>query len=413
MHQMLHQGQQQTQLTACTEILLLPFRDNVLTYYPFLLLVWNVSLALQSDRNGSNAQQFGGYASFANDERPFSRTHEGILQHAHRAARQLIDHGKIDTERTKGVTGTSPLFDLTYFDLALHTLLDSMHIVSGVVGRHLVPMLVGGRIAAGVVALKKNFDRRVEAERKRVEVRDKRIADENAKINGWERQRARKKNGSTAFDALSDKISAAKTRLDQLEGRVAANPEDGSGDEADDADAWAHGERARSAADIDRMANFLKLWSMPKAVAERIDAIAYRKIVAPDGIAPDKRGPLSRPGEMNSHHWFNFTKVYGKYLFSAYYSGDHLRVLCELLDFIKACLGSHLSPQDKDDIHAKAKQVASNFDQFFPPTEQSLMLHVLVFHMPQTLALFGPARGYHCFPFERYAHKGRELPARA
>lgn len=360
-------------------------------------------LARQSDRNGSNAQQFGGYASFANGERPFPRTHEGILKHAHRGQQQLeLGAAKIDTELTKGVTGRSPLFDLPYFDLSLHTLLDSMHIVSGVVGRHLVPMLVGGRIAAGVAALKKNFERRAVADQKRVQARDKKIDEETAKINNWERQRARQKHGSANHDRLSTQISAAKTRLAKLEGRAAANPEDGSGDEADNAaDAWANGERARSAADIEHMADFLKLWAMPKATAERIDAIAYRKILAPDGIAPDKRGPLSRPGEMNSHHWFNFTKVYGKYLFSAYYHGEHLRVLCELLDFIKACLGSHLSPQDKDDIHAKAKQVASNFDEYFPPTEQSLMLHVLVFHMPQTLALFGPARGYHCFPFER------------
>lgn len=309
---------------------------------------------------------------------------------------------KIDTEATKGVTGRSPLFDLPYFDLALHTLLDSMHIVSGVVGRHLVPMLVGGRIAAGAQALKTNFDRRTAAEKKRVEALKKKIDGETANIFKWERLLSRQKVGSHKHNGLLSQIATAKKKLARLEGREAANPEDGSGDEADQAgDAWARSERDRSAADIVRMAEFIKLWAMPKAVAERIDAMGYRKILAPDGIAPDKRGPLSKPGEMNSHHWFNFTKVYGKYLFSAHYDGDHLRVLCELLDFIKACLGSHLSPQDKADIHAKAKQVASNFDEYFPPTEQSLMLHVLVFHLPQTLALFGPARGYHCFPFER------------
>ena len=67
------------------------FQNNALifnAYVDFTLFAFLVlkCLALQSDRNGSNAQQFGGYASFANDERPFSRTHEGILQHAHRAS---------------------------------------------------------------------------------------------------------------------------------------------------------------------------------------------------------------------------------------------------------------------------------------------------------------------------------------
>jgi hypothetical protein len=63
---------------------------------------------------------------------PSLRTHDSIVQDG--------------STRTRGVTSVSPLAQLPYFDIATMTLLDMMHINSGVIGRHLVPALCGGRL---------------------------------------------------------------------------------------------------------------------------------------------------------------------------------------------------------------------------------------------------------------------------
>jgi len=142
---------------------------------------------------------------------------------------------------------------------------------------------------------------------------------------------------------------------------------------------------------------------MPESTATKLDEEAFQRIMAPSGVAPRTKRPFTVPSQMTTHHWLNFIKVYGKYLLQQVYDGEPLRVLCELLDFVKRCIRSELVAGATDVLVKRAERFAKDFDQYFPACEQSIVLHCLLFHIPSTLDYWGPARGYWCFPYERYA----------
>jgi hypothetical protein len=146
---------------------------------------------------------------------------------------------------------------------------------------------------------------------------------------------------------------------------------------------------------------FLRKWMMNDTTALLIEKEAFSELQAPLGIAPRTKRPLSTPSEMTAHHWLNFAKVYGKYLFAQIYKGHHLRVLCDLLDYITRCLSSSLTPDLLKEIKRRSIDMAKDIDRYFPASEKTLVLHLLIFHIPSTLSYWGPARGYWCFPFER------------
>jgi hypothetical protein len=171
----------------------------------------------------------------------------------------------------------------------------------------------------------------------------------------------------------------------------------------------AHGEDAAivaagaAAAAAPAVSPYTQAWHMPPATTSLLEQHVYQAILAPTGVAPRTSRPLTTPGEMTAHHWLNFTKVYGKYLLSHVYAGHHLPALCIMLDFIKNCLASHITPELMDGIRDGALAVARNFDELFPPSEASLVLHLLIFHIPDTIRYWGPVRNYWAFPFERSA----------
>lgn len=140
---------------------------------------------------------------------------------------------------------------------------------------------------------------------------------------------------------------------------------------------------------------------MPASIAKLIETEAYAKIIAPPGIAPRYQRPFTVPSDMSCHDWLNFTKVYGKYLLSNMYSDKSLKVLCGIIDLVHQCLASSVTSDSLEALRLQVKSVARNFEKDVPSTEWSIMMHLLTFHMPDTMEFWGPARGYWCFPFER------------
>jgi cobalamin biosynthesis Mg chelatase CobN len=86
------------------------------------------------------------------------RTHTHHMEHVDIA--EEADGGAVDTAQSHGVIGRSALLRLPYFDIIKHSLLDMMHLTSGVVGRHLVPMTQGKRVGQALAT----EDRRAAAE---------------------------------------------------------------------------------------------------------------------------------------------------------------------------------------------------------------------------------------------------------
>ena len=74
---------------------------------------------------------------------------------------------------------------------------------------------------------------------------------------------------------------------------------------------------------------------------------------------------------------------------------------CDLFDFINLCLAPVQSPELIVEIRQMARKVAGHVHKYFPESERSLVLHMLVFHAPDAIALWGPARGWWVFAFER------------
>lgn len=131
-----------------------------------------------------------------------------------------------------------------------------------------------------------------------------------------------------------------------------------------------------------------------------IEAMCVNEIQSPTGICSG-RLPFTRTGELTAHHCVNFAKVYGKYVLSQKYQGDALETLCQILDLLRLCLSSTLTPDVLSRVRVSARQVATLFSRFLPDTEKAIIFHLFVFHVPDTLAEWGPCRGYWCFPYER------------
>ena len=107
--------------------------------------------------------------------------------------------------------------------------------------------------------------------------------------------------------------------------------------------------------------------------------------------------------EMNSHHWLNFTKLYGPYLIENMYTGQsHAGVeAIELLAILRLTLSSAFKPGMIEDLKQKVLEFAKYFHVTWPETEKCLVLHMLIFHMPATVEYWGPAVSYWNFVEER------------
>lgn len=147
---------------------------------------------------------------------------------------------------------------------------------------------------------------------------------------------------------------------------------------------------------------FVDRWKMNNLVALRIEQDLYLKLIAPPGIAPQTKRPLTVPSHLSSHHWLSFTKVYGKYLLThAYEEGPSLQILCNIIDLVQQCVASTVTPESLARLNQRIQDVAKSFEKSFPASEWSIVMHLLVFHIPDTIKFWGPARSYWCFPFER------------
>ena len=124
-----------------------------------------------------------------------------------------------------------------------------------------------------------------------------------------------------------------------------------------------------------------------------------RNIQAPPGLSA--MSPFTRTGEMTAHDWVVFTRVYGPWLLSQNYTGPTLGVLLSLLSLLKLCLSATITPGLMAQVHAEVQQLSNWFTLLLPSTEKAIVFHLLAFHIPATIAFWGPARGHWCFPFER------------
>ena len=106
---------------------------------------------------------------------------------------------------------------------------------------------------------------------------------------------------------------------------------------------------------------------------------------------------------MQAHHWVNFAKSYGSYLIGNCLTGHERSAVAAhtLLEIVRMCLASSISEEHISILRKRISDLAEDFDALFPETQKSLVLHLLCFHMPDTIEYWGPARGYWCFPFER------------
>lgn len=147
--------------------------------------------------------------------------------------------------------------------------------------------------------------------------------------------------------------------------------------------------------------------------AEALMADSYASLQAPKNIAPPSKSPFTRTGEMTAHHWVNFAKVHGKYLFAQLYAHDITIVqpLCRVLDIVELCLRSSVTRASKQLTDAKVAEMAGAFGASMPDSERSIVMHVLMFHMPATIRMWGPSRGFWCFPFERSGLRMRSTRA--
>ena len=147
-------------------------------------------------------------------------------------------------------------------------------------------------------------------------------------------------------------------------------------------------------------------WHVSSKTAELVDECCYRSISAPRGVAPPAKKPLAKPSEMTAHHLVNFAKVYGKYLVRSCLDGEFRLEACRLLDIFSMCLASSVAPDHVAKLREAIRLFCLHYNEVWPTQCKALVVHMVLFHMPDTIAYWGPARGYWCFPFERSVPNG-------
>lgn len=324
----------------------------------------------------------------------------------------------------RSVKGQSELCRLPYFDIVEHTKLDMMHIVSGIIGAHVVKMVKGQRIqklaaARAKQAAKKKPPPAAAAAAAAADDNDAYFDsdDEECKSPPRGRQPAHVEEASTIVaEHEEDSDSQADESDDDFESVDEAAPAV--------ADPAAVSQAAREA-QAEQVQRFTDMYHIQAKCLQALEDKAYAKIQSPGGVAPAAKHPFTKTGEMTAHHWVNFSRCYGKYLFQQEYERDEkkyysaaeqspaaparaprlgLTTLCHLLDFIALCLTSDVTVAVKQRLKDQLPLVAEHVDQYLPPNEHAIVLHLLLFHMPDTIRRWGPVRSYWCFPFERSDH---------
>lgn len=150
------------------------------------------------------------------------------------------------------------------------------------------------------------------------------------------------------------------------------------------------------------------MFSIPIDQQKLLEVNCYDQIQAPGKVAPATKKPFSTSGYMTADNWLVFTRVYGKYLFKQHFHQPdqqrQLIALCHLIDLLALCSRRQQTTESKGEIARLVKVVAMHFENDFPPTEHAMVVHNLLFHIPDTINRWGPAIGYWCFPYERSVH---------
>ena len=300
-----------------------------------------------------------------------------------------------------GVTGVCPFSRLSYFDMSTMTMLDMMHIGANVINQHhLIGAITGNRLSQARLNQEKLNQKQDEMRWQKwsqAEESLKKFQDQLRKLETRNQKIINKRNSTgrrsrTAEEAEEKRDNEIRAKRYQIEDCIQRQQD------IDD-------EYEKLVADRPRaMGEFIDLWHIPKGVQQMIEIHAYFKIIAPPGIAPRTKRPFTVPTEMTSHQWYGFIRVYGKFLFAQRFSGQNLQVLCDIIDLVKSCVLSRITPSTMRLLRDQVQKVATHMVNCFPSTEWSMMLHLLCFHMPDTIEYWGPARSYWCFPFERSAY---------
>lgn len=360
---------------------------------------------------------YGRYNQLAINSPSLLRTLSNTIANGNKAMDMLDRTGTIDCSKTAGVKGQSPFHHLPYFDVTRDCTLDMMHITSGVVGRHLAKLLTGMKLKASASKAKK--DAREEAKKTQEQIdadlRAAALAAERAERKEAEQEmklRDRADKAIAAKQVIADSVRkshAARARAQEQANELATKE---ANRRRQVKRAKEERERARRAVVDSRdppsarsLDQFVQLWSIPEATRLLIEERCYRQLSAPRGVAPVSKRPLTLTSEMQAHHWVNFAKVYGVYLIHHCMRGEEQReavyAATQLLQVIKLSLTSTVTPSLIDRLHQVITTVARNFNDRFPPHMKVMMIHLLMAHIPATLAYWGPARGYWNFPYER------------
>lgn len=341
-----------------------------------------------------------------------SRTHESVVEAGKQAEKMLdkrhpskkadynyalyadksviTEPGKVDTTLTKGVLGVSALVRLPYFNIVDHTLPDMMHLVQGVIGRHLLGCIAGTRLVQAAkrkeLALYKAQLKADGADEERIKASVALYQKQVAAAKKTQRRAVKAKKGTMARQGLFVNIPARHVL------GVDANQAAAASLELQEVDL--QGRKATASA-----------WHIGDSALELIEEICYKSIRAPPGVAPHNLKPLTVPTNLTCAQWCSFSKVYGKYLFMyAFLTLERQKILeacCDLLQFVNICLASVHTPTSIKELFLMQSKLAEHIKLRFPDSEKSAVLHILVHHMPAFIKQWGPVRDYWCFAFER------------
>lgn len=128
----------------------------------------------------------------------------------------------------------------------------------------------------------------------------------------------------------------------------------------------------------------------------------YTSLRGPPGFTNPRAPPFKCSGLLKNYDWNNFVKYHGEYILSGLVAGtEQAAVISRLFKCLATAVSEDVTPARIPAERAELVRMLVDFERLFPRSELRMCLHSTL-HWPDARQLWGPAKGFWMYPWERF-----------
>jgi len=289
--------------------------------------------------------------------KPPKRTHDGMLSEmaeADRYKRFNMTRAKKRMITETGHKGLCAYARLSYVRFPWFRASDWMHGLSGILGKHLCPLLSGDRKFPPLKSPKAQYN--------------------------WDKDFGPHKEEDTEED-IKETVARRKGSMRR----------------------WRAECKKRKS-----MGRLVAKWSFCKKTRRSIDR-RYRATRGSSELVKSGGGPMGKRSKINMHGWLRYLQFLMPSLLYPDLKGERVNaevpgaaaIMIEYLECIRTCSFRDVVPRSLPALSRRVTKAEQALMQILPSSERGLMPHLST-HAPENMLHLGPLNGYHAFPFESF-----------